>query len=93
MISKPSTIGLSYPNISGSNSSHDQGVERSSLRCPLVLDIGNADRSLLIDSGNMLIMTCAHARASGDGSLISRYVRQGPNLSPKGLMVSDSIRC
>ena len=24
----------------------------------------------------MLIMTYAHARASGDGSLISRYVRQ-----------------
>ncbi|KAI9465063.1 hypothetical protein BJY52DRAFT_762408 [Lactarius psammicola] len=27
------------------------------------------------DSGNMLIMTYAHARASGDGSLISGYVR------------------
>ncbi|KAH9080196.1 hypothetical protein EDB83DRAFT_2608331, partial [Lactarius deliciosus] len=25
------------------------------------------------DSGDMLIMTCAHARASGDGNLISRY--------------------
>ena len=25
----------------------------------------------------MLIMTYAHARASGDGSLISRYVRRG----------------
>ena len=27
------------------------------------------------ESGNILIMTYAHARASGDGSLISRYVR------------------
>ena len=27
------------------------------------------------ESGNMLIMTYAHARASGDGSIISRYVR------------------
>ncbi|KAH9050589.1 hypothetical protein EDB84DRAFT_1555238 [Lactarius hengduanensis] len=26
-----------------------------------------------LDSGNMLIMTCAHARASGNSSLISRY--------------------
>jgi hypothetical protein len=93
MILKPSTIGLSYPNISGSNSSHDQGIERLSLRGSLMLDIGNADRSLLIESGNMLIMTCAYARASGDGSLINRYVRQGPTFFPKGLMVSDSIRC
>jgi len=27
-----------------------------------------------VETGNMLIMTYAHARASGDGSLISRYV-------------------
>ena len=27
------------------------------------------------ETGNMLIMTYAHARASGDGSLIQRYVR------------------
>jgi hypothetical protein len=30
---------------------------------------------LYTESGNMLIMTYAYARASGDGSLISRYVR------------------
>jgi hypothetical protein len=28
------------------------------------------------ETGNMLIMTYAHARASGDGSLISKYVCQ-----------------
>jgi hypothetical protein len=27
-ILKPFTVGSSYPNISGSNSNHDQGVER-----------------------------------------------------------------
>ncbi|KAF8497614.1 hypothetical protein F5888DRAFT_1613618 [Russula emetica] len=41
-----------YPNVSISNSNHNQGVEQT---------------------GNMLIMTYAYARASGDGSLISRY--------------------
>lgn len=30
----------------------------------------------------MLIMTYAHARASGDGSLISRYVRTNSSLHP-----------
>jgi Domain of unknown function (DUF4965) len=30
---------------------------------------------LLIETANMLIMTYAYARASGDGSFISRYVR------------------
>ncbi|KAH9996263.1 DUF1793-domain-containing protein [Russula vinacea] len=45
-------LGSKYPNISGSNSNHNQGVEQSA---------------------NMLIMTYAYARASGDGSLISRY--------------------
>ena len=42
-----------------------------------------ADHSLLIESGNMLIMTYAYARASGDGSLISRYVRMS-NFLPTG---------
>ncbi|KAH9020011.1 hypothetical protein EDB85DRAFT_2153324 [Lactarius pseudohatsudake] len=45
-------LGSGYPNVTISNSNHNQGVEQS---------------------GNMLIMTYAHARASGDGSLISRY--------------------
>ncbi|KAI9434455.1 hypothetical protein H4582DRAFT_2080814 [Lactarius indigo] len=45
-------LGTNYPNVTISNSAHNQGVEHS---------------------GNMLIMTYAHARASGDGSLISRY--------------------
>jgi hypothetical protein len=41
----------------------------------LMLELGIADQ-YLIETGNMLIMTYAYARASGDGSLISRYVRQ-----------------
>ncbi|KAH9021641.1 hypothetical protein EDB84DRAFT_1580790 [Lactarius hengduanensis] len=45
-------LGSSYPNVTISNSNHNQGVEQS---------------------GNMLIMTYAHARATGDGGLISRY--------------------
>jgi hypothetical protein len=45
-----------------------------------MLDLGITDQSLFIESGNMLIMAYAYARASGDGSLISRYVRQRSNL-------------
>ncbi|KAH8977286.1 hypothetical protein EDB86DRAFT_3167651 [Lactarius hatsudake] len=46
-------LGSSYPNVTISNSNHNQGVEQS---------------------GNMLIMTYAYARATGDGGLITRYV-------------------
>ena len=56
-----------------SNSNHSQGVERSYLRYWL---LGIIDQCPLIETGNMLIMTYAYARASGDGSFISRYVRQ-----------------
>ncbi|KAH9009211.1 hypothetical protein EDB83DRAFT_2234897 [Lactarius deliciosus] len=45
-------IGTNYPDVTFTNSAHNQGVEHS---------------------GNMLIMTYAHARASGDVGLISRY--------------------
>ncbi|KAH9052587.1 hypothetical protein EDB87DRAFT_1570373 [Lactarius vividus] len=45
-------LGTSYPDVSISNSPHNQGVE---------------------ETGNMLIMTYAHARASGNRGLISRY--------------------
>ncbi|KAH9020444.1 hypothetical protein EDB85DRAFT_2194688 [Lactarius pseudohatsudake] len=45
-------IGTNYPDVTVTNSAHNQGVEHS---------------------GNMLIMTYAHARASGDVDLISRY--------------------
>ena len=63
--------GTGYPNVTLSNSTHSQGVER------LYLTHGSCDSILIIskESGNMLIMTYAYARASGDGSLISRYVR------------------
>ena len=42
-----------------------------------MLGLGIANYFLFIESGNMLIMTYAYARASGDGSLISRYVCSG----------------
>ncbi|KAI9431942.1 hypothetical protein H4582DRAFT_1214353 [Lactarius indigo] len=45
-------LGGDYPDVTFTNSAHNQGVEQS---------------------GNMLIMTYAHARASGDVSLIGRY--------------------
>ncbi|KAH9027633.1 hypothetical protein EDB85DRAFT_2291503 [Lactarius pseudohatsudake] len=45
-------IGTNYPDVTVTNSPHNQGVEHS---------------------GNMLIMTYAHARAGGDVGLISRY--------------------
>ncbi|KAI0299461.1 hypothetical protein B0F90DRAFT_1818200 [Multifurca ochricompacta] len=46
-------LGSGYPNISGSNANHNQGLN--------------------VETGNMLIMTYAHVRASGDGSLINKY--------------------
>ena len=49
-----------------------------------MLGLGVTNYFLFIESGNMLIMTYAYARASGDGSLISRYVRQGFYFSPIG---------
>ena len=60
-----------------------------------MLDLGIADQSLFIESGNMLIMTYAYARASGDGSLISRYVRPGSIFSMAGpdALYFDSIHC
>ena len=68
-----SIVGSNYPTVSGSNSNHSQGVERLYL---CYIFAGCADQFLLIETGNMLIMTYAYARASGDGSLISKYVRQ-----------------
>jgi len=41
----------------------------------------------------MLIMTYAYARATGDGSLIGRYVRQDSKIHRQGLIVFDSISC
>jgi hypothetical protein len=42
----------------------------------------------------MLIMTYAHARASGDDSLITRYVRKKPLFGAfGGLTKPDSILC
>ena len=45
------------------------------------------------ESGNMLIMTYAYARASGDGSLISKYARMKLRMVFMKLTKSDSILC
>jgi len=45
-------------------------------------DSGISDQPLLTETGNMLIMTYAYARARGDGSLISRYVCQDSYFLP-----------
>ncbi|KAI0309755.1 hypothetical protein OF83DRAFT_1071555 [Amylostereum chailletii] len=50
-------IGTSWPNMTASNSSHHQGVERKSAPC----------------SANMIILSYAQARAAGDTSLVDRY--------------------
>ena len=60
--------------MSGSNPNSNQGVERLYLR--RWIWAGFSDQCPLTETGNMLIMTYAYARASGDGSFISRYVRQ-----------------
>ena len=83
MISRPFAVGSNYPNVAGSDSNSNQGIER--LYLGHWIWAGFADQCLLIETGNMLIMTYANARASGDGSLISKYVRPntfcliGPN--------------
>ena len=53
-----------------------------------IIDLCIVDQFVLIESGNMLIMTYAYTRASGDGSLISRYVRQRFNFF---LAVADGL--
>jgi hypothetical protein len=58
----------------------------------LILDLGVADQCL-IETGNMLIMTYAYARASGDGSLIGRYVRHKSNFRGIGPDGPNSISC
>lgn len=61
---------MGYPIVSGDPASHNQGVER---KFPKRLIIYAALTDTL-ESGNMLIMALAHARTSGDGSLISEHV-------------------
>ena len=50
----------------------------------LIVILGVAYQCLLIETANMLIMTYAYARASGDGSFISKYVRIHTIFSPRG---------
>jgi len=76
-----SALGSNYPNVTGSNSNHSQGVERSYFRCWL---LGITYQCLLIETANMLIMTYAYSRESGDGSFISKHVRINYVFSPRG---------
>ncbi|KAH8980359.1 hypothetical protein EDB86DRAFT_2835394 [Lactarius hatsudake] len=65
-------IGMNYPNVILANSAHNQGVERLYLSSGSCI-IADQFPVRYKDSGNMLIMTYAHARASGDVGLIIRY--------------------
>jgi hypothetical protein len=90
MIFRPFAVGSNYPSVSGVNSNHSQGVERPSV---LYWIWALLIQSLFTETGNMLIMTYAYARASGDGSVISRYVRQRQVSGWRDLINPDSIRC
>ena len=63
-------VGLNYPNATGARWDSQQSIERE--QCPRDSK-PQADREL--ESGNTLIMMYAHARVSGDGTLLSRHVR------------------
>lgn len=66
----------------GNNQEHNQGIERETsvvLFCSLVLNV-------ITESGNMLIMAYAHAKRTGDISLLSQHVRvQSVFTIPKSL--------
>ena len=69
---------------------YSQSRSRTSVPLTLTSSISHLSP---IESGNMLTMTYAHARATGDGSLISKYVCQDSNIYWQGLIVFESIRC
>jgi Domain of unknown function (DUF4965) len=73
-------VGSNYPNVTGIKSVHNQEIERW-FTISLLLWV-SFNHIWCTESGNMLIMTYAHARATGDGSLISRYVSRCPWSSP-----------
>ncbi|KAI9513396.1 hypothetical protein F5148DRAFT_1006486 [Russula earlei] len=84
-------LGSGYPNIAGTISRHNQGVERlcsSYMFC-------FSDQSSSLETANMLIMTYAQARASGDGSLISRYypslISWADYLTGSTLFINDQL--
>ena len=70
-------IGNTYPAATGSEAMSNQGVEREypfavnhAIGCVLMPSTFGVSS----ESGNMLIMELAHARISGDGTLLSQYV-------------------
>ncbi|KAI0930164.1 hypothetical protein AcV5_006948 [Taiwanofungus camphoratus] len=92
----PNSQSMGYPIVSGDPASHNQGVER---KFPKRLIIYAALTDTL-ESGNMLIMALAHARTSGDGSLISEHYNlfQGwanylvnNSLTPTNQMSADAL--
>ena len=89
---------LIVENLKGRNTPMSQSAIRiiakelsvcNSLASPAIADLFLMTYT---ESGNMLIMTFAHARASGDGSLINGYVRTKLLLgSCRGLTKPDSM--
>ncbi len=75
-------LGDKYPAATDPTVAPTQGVERE---CPYTSVLGPRGRPCndwrcvrtLPESGNMLIMELAHARISGNGTLLSQYVRGG----------------
>lgn len=60
-------LGTTYPQASGTNTPHSQGVEREYENCL------NHPHLTSTESGNMLIMSLAHAKASNDWSLVQHH--------------------
>ena len=71
-------IGDVYPVVSRPDIVPQQAVERACLHLgPLTDAVSHNDVYwifILSESGNMLIMELAHARMSGNGTLLSQYV-------------------
>lgn len=62
-------VGANFPTVAGSNATHNRGVERKSCGSHKF-----TAHVFALESGNMLIMALAHARISGDGSLLKQHV-------------------
>lgn len=71
-------LGEIYPTATDPTVAPTQGVERECLRI-LSLILGYCSDPCCVchrsESGNMLVMQLAHARISGNGALLSQYVR------------------
>lgn len=59
----------------GNNKEHDEGIEREQPLVQYLICLRDYSHFCYLESGNMLIMTYAHAQRTGDISLLSRHVR------------------